>query len=311
MNGILNFAGIVAGLALLAKGADTFVDGASALASKLGIPSLVVGLTVVALGTSAPEAAISIASAAQQAGSMTIANVFGSNIVNMLVILGVVALVAKVPVRRATIRVDMPLVIGATVLLLALCLWDGVLGRLDALALLALLGGYIFYLIQSARNSEEAPERDTTDDIPTARNLVLCVLGAAAICLGANLTVDNALVVAEAWGVPQRVVGLTVIALGTSLPELVTSLTAARKGQTDIALGNVVGSGILNVLFVLGVSGAVSPIPFATELLFDGAVALASAALVWALCFRNKTLGRASGATMLAGYATYMGCLLA
>ena len=310
MNAIVSFVGIVVGLALLTKGADLFVDGASGLAAKLGIPPLVVGLTIVALGTSAPEAAIAIAASTQAASSMTIANVFGSNIVNTLVILGVVALVAKVPVQPSTLRVDIPLVIAATALLLGLCLHDGVLGRLDALLLLALLGGYLFYLVKTARNSTEPADDSEVCDKPTWRLLVLCVLGAAAICFGANLTVDNALVVADAWGIPQRIVGLTVIALGTSLPELVTSVTAARKGQTDIALGNVVGSSILNVLFVLGVSGVVSPIPFDAELLFDGIVALAAIALVWTLSVRNKSLGRANGAAMLASYATYMGVLL-
>lgn len=322
---LINFVGIILGLALLTKGADLFVDGASGLAAKLGIPPLVVGLTIVALGTSAPEAAISIAAATQAAGSITIANVLGSNIVNTLVILGVVALVAKVPVRRTTMRVEIPLVMAATILMLGLCSHDGMLGRLDALVLLALLAGYLFYLVKTAQKAEPRAEKDKdyADDngvpVPVASKraastpwqLGLSVLGAAVICFGADLTVDNALVLAEAWGIPQRVVGLTVVALGTSLPELVTSVTAARKGQTDIALGNVVGSSILNLLFVLGVSGALSPIPFSSELLFDGIVALAAIALVWVLCARKKALGRLGGASLLASYATYVGYLLA
>lgn len=325
MTMLINFLGIILGLALLTKGADLFVDGASGLAAKLGIPPLVVGLTIVALGTSAPEAAISIAAATQAAGSITIANVLGSNIVNTLVILGVVALVAKVPVRRTTMRVDMPLVMAATALLLGLCLHDGMLGRLDALVLLALLAGYLFYLVRTAQKAEPHAEKDKDDAVDngvpapeaskraasTPWQLGLSILGAAVICFGADLTVDNALVLAEGWGIPQRVVGLTVIALGTSLPELVTSVTAARKGQTDIALGNVVGSSILNLLFVLGVSGVLSPIPFSSELLFDGVVALAAIALVWVLCARNKALGRLGGASLLASYATYVGYLLA
>lgn len=320
---LINVVGIILGLALLTKGADLFVDGASGLATKLGIPPLVVGLTIVALGTSAPEAAISIAAATQAAGSITIANVLGSNIVNTLVILGVVALVAKVPVQRATLWVDIPLVMAATILLLGLCLHDGELGQLDALLLLTLLVGYLFYLVKTAQKAEPHAEKNdrVDDDAPaletskrstsTPWQVGLSILGAAIICFGADLTVDNALVIAEAWGIPQRIVGLTVIALGTSLPELVTSITAARKGQTDIALGNVVGSSILNLLFVLGVSGVLSPIPFSSELLFDGVVALAAIALVWVLCARNKALGRMGGASLLASYATYVGYLLA
>lgn len=304
---------LIAGLALLVKGADVFVDGARDIAVKLGIPPLVVGLTVVALGTSAPEAAISITSATQENGSMAIAGVFGSNIVNTLVILGVTALIAEVPLRRSTLRLDIPFVLVVTAVLLMLCVHDGQLGRVDAALLLVLLGCYVAYLVRTARKGiqEDEQEADKTVQRGTIRLALLCILGAMGISAGAHLTVEGASGLAQMLGMSERVAGLTVIALGTSLPELVTSLSAARKGQTDIAIGNVVGSSIFNVLFVLGVSGVIAPIPFERELLFDGMVALAAIALLWVACVRTRSLRRAGGVSLLAGYAIYLGAVLA
>lgn len=311
---IINIALLLVGLLALAKGADAFVEGAGGLATRLGIPPLVVGLTVVALGTSAPEAAISITSAAQSAEGMAIAGVFGSNIVNTLVILGITALVVEVPMRRTTMRYEIPFVLIMTAALLVLCVHDGQLGRIDSMLLLLLLAGYLVYLVRMVK----APARDKTGEDgapkaikPLTRLVPLCVIGAIGICAGAQLTVDGATHIARALGMSDRVVGLTVIAMGTSLPELVTSLTAARKGQADIAIGNVVGSSIFNVLFVLGVSGVISPLPFASELLFDGVVALAAIALLWFVCLRQSKLGRAGGVTLLACYAIYLGTILA
>lgn len=330
------------GLFALAKGADVFVEGASGLAARLGIPSLVVGLTIVALGTSAPEAAISIASASQSTSSMAIAGVFGSNIINTLVILGVTALVVEVPVRHTTMRYEIPFVVFVTMVLLVLGVRDGWLGRGDSLFLLLLLAAYLAYLVIIARRSSGSSDLPTEpSDLPSEpgepalksrgdnkdeggasvpgertpmrslpKLVLLCLVGAVAICAGAQFTVNGATEIARMLGMSERVVGLTVIALGTSLPELVTSLAAARKGQADIAIGNVVGSSIFNVLFVLGVSGVIAPMPFAPELLFDGVVALASVALLWLVCLRNRRLGRVGGVSLLASYAVYLGAVL-
>lgn len=316
---VVNIALLLVGLLALGKGADTFVEGAGGLAARLGIPPLVVGLTIVALGTSAPEAAISITSTAQSAEGMAIAGVFGSNIVNTLVILGITSLVVEVPMRRTTMRYEIPFVLLMTAALLFLCVHDGRLGRIDSLLLLLMFAGYLVYLVRmtktSARDGSPDASESATDTSetpkPLKRLVLLCAIGAVAICVGAQLTVDGATQIASALGMSDRVVGLTVIAMGTSLPELVTSLTAARKGQADIAIGNVVGSSIFNVLFVLGVSGVISPLPFASELLFDGVVALAAIALLWFVCLRRSKLGRAGGATLLACYGIYLGTVLA
>ena len=332
---LFNLVLLLMGLFALAKGADVFVEGASGLAARLGIPSLVVGLTIVALGTSAPEAAISIASASQSTSSMAIAGVFGSNIINTLVILGVTALVVEVPVRHTTMRYEIPFVVFVTMVLLVLGVRDGWLGRGDSLFLLLLLTAYLAYLLFIARRSSEPSELSSEPGEPALKSrggnkdeggasvpgertpmrslpklVLLCLVGAVAICAGAQFTVNGATKIARMLGMSERVVGLTVIALGTSLPELVTSLAAARKGQADIAIGNVVGSSIFNVLFVLGASGVIAPMPFAPELLFDGVVALASVALLWLVCLRNRRLGRVGGVSLLASYAVYLGTVL-
>lgn len=311
---LINLALLLVGLLALAKGADTFVEGASGLAARLGVSPLMAGLTVVALGTSAPEAAISITSAVQSAEGMAIAGIFGSNIVNILVILGITALVAEVPMRRTTMRYEIPFVLLVTAVVLVLCAHDGQLGRTDSLLLLVLFAGYIVYLVRMAKSTEKSEGRDANKSEPSrtlSKLVLLCAVGAIAIYIGAQFTVNGATQIAQALGMSERVVGLTVVALGISLPELVTSLTAARKGQTDIAIGNVVGSSIFNVLFVLGVSGVISPLPFASELLFDGVVALVAIALLWIVCSRNARLGRAGGVSLLACYAIYLGVVLA
>lgn len=310
---------LIVGLALLTKGADVFVDGASGLATKFGIPPLVVGLTIVALGTSAPEAAISIVSSIQEADAITIANVFGSNIVNVMVVLGLTSLIAEVPVQKSTLRVEIPFVFATTALLLMLCLNGGRLGRIDSLILLVFLVAYLVYLVLSVRTGDKDKDSEMAELVAgdlgdssrsTRRLVLLSLVGAVAICIGARLTVDGATQLAKVLGMTERVIGLTVVAMGTSLPELVTSVTAARKGQTDIAFGNVIGSSILNILFVLGVAGVISPVPFATELLFDGVVSIIAVVLVWLVCIRNKMLSRVGGVALLVTYAVYLGYIL-
>ena len=311
MPNAMTFVLLIIGFILLVKGADLFVDGAGSLAAKLGIPPLVVGFTVVALGTSAPEAAITFAAAAHQAHGMAIANVLGSNIVNTLVILGIAALVRELPVRSSTFRVEMPVVLGVTALLLGLCLYDGQLSRADALLLLACLGAYLCYLVRLAQRSQADEEPELHAERKAGVLAALSVAGIAGVCVGADLVVESAARIASALGLSDRVVGLTVIALGTSLPELATSVAAARKHQADLAVGGVVGSSILNVLFVLGVAGTIHPVPFAAELLMDGLVALGAMALLWIVCLRTRSLRRTGAFALLSGYAAYLMHLLA
>ncbi len=308
-----NVVGLAIGFVLLIRGADRFVGHAGTLATRLGIAPVVVGSTIVALGTSAPEIAITLTSVREAANDLVVANALGSNIINTLVILGATALVATIPMRRRTLVVELPLVLGSTALLLALCLHDGELGRADALVLLALLAAYLFHTVRTSQRAPrdgqavQAAEPVTGSGRRVVLRLVAC---AAVIFLGGQLVVKAATNLALELGLSDRVVGLTVVALGTSLPELVTSVAAARRGQTDLALGNVVGSSILNVLFVLGLAGLMAPVPVSGELLRDGMVALGSAVLLLLVCVRRRAVGRAGGITLLAGYATYLTHLL-
>lgn len=296
---------LAAGFGLLIKGADFFVDGAVGIAKKFGIPQLIIGLTVVALGTSAPEAAVSIASATKGAADITIGNVVGSNILNIFIILGLTAVIVPIAVSSPTIKFDIPFMLGVTALMLFLGL-DGGLGRIDAAILVGLLAFYIFYLIRMVKSGKIVD----TDDKPTKKltvpvALILAGIGIAMIIFGSQLTVNAATEIARSFGVSERFIGLTVVALGTSLPELFTSVTAARKGNADIAVGNVVGSNIFNILFVVGVSGLITNIPFAAPFRVDTLIAIGAGALLLLLCFRKKKLFRWGGAILLAGYAAY------
>ena len=302
---VLQWLLLAAGFGLLIKGADFFVDGAVGIAKKFGIPQLIIGLTVVALGTSAPEAAVSIASATKGAADITIGNVVGSNILNIFIILGLTAVIVPIAVSSPTIKFDIPFMLGVTALMLFLGL-DGGLGRIDAAILVGLLAFYIFYLIRMVKSGKIVD----TDDKPTKKltvpvALILAGIGITMIIFGSQLTVNAATEIARSFGVSERFIGLTVVALGTSLPELFTSVTAARKGNADIAVGNVVGSNIFNILFVVGVSGLITNIPFAAPFRVDTLIAIGAGALLLLLCFRKKKLFRWGGVILLASYAAY------
>lgn len=301
---VLQWILLAVGFAMLIKGADFFVDGAVGIARKFGIPQLVIGLTIVALGTSAPEAAVSIASATKGSADITIGNIVGSNILNIFIILGLTSVITAIAVSRTTVKYEIPFMIGITVLMLLLGL-DGSIGRVDAFILIGLLGLYIFYLIRLAK-SGEANEDDTPKKklkIPVA--LVLAGIGITLIIFGSQITVNAATEIARSFGVSERFIGLTVVALGTSLPELFTSVTAARKGNADIAVGNIVGSNLFNILFVVGISGVITNIPFAEAFRVDTLIAIGASALLWLLCFYKKKLFRWGGVILLACYAAY------
>ncbi|MBP3883761.1 MAG: calcium/sodium antiporter [Olsenella sp.] len=318
------------GFVLLVKGADVLVKGASGLATRFGISSMVVGLTVVALGTSLPEAAISIVSSANTVDELAIANVFGSNIMNTLVVLGLAAIMSQPAVPRSAVKMGIPLVLATTMLLLGLCTIDGMLGRFEAALLLVCLVVYLVTVVKmgirsdgdgategaASAGSAGAEESSTAIVVSPKRErgiayqLLLIVLGAVALAFGSDFVVDGASELARFAGLSERMIGLTVVALGTSLPELVTAITASSKGESDIAIGGIVGSNILNVLFVLGIAGVVSPIPFSPELMVDGIVSLAAAVLLWVACARAETLRRRWGVVMLGSYATYLAFLV-
>ena len=299
---------LVVGFVMLVKGADWFVDGSSSLARRFGIPQLVIGLTIVAMGTSAPEAAVSIAAALKGNADITIGNIVGSNILNILIILGVSSLLTNLEVAKSTIRAEIPFMLVITAVLM-LQGRDGVVGLGNGLVLLLLFAVYLAYLFRMAMKNRETVEEEVVQR-PLWRNLAMTGVGLVLIVWGSNVTVDAATALARIFGMSERFIGLTIVALGTSLPELFTSVNAARKGNADIAIGNIVGSNIFNILFVVGLSGLITPVPFADLFIIDTLVAMAAAAVLGGCCAKNGKLVSWHGILMLVGYGAYLGWLL-
>lgn len=295
---------LVVGFAMLVKGADWFVDGAAGIATKFGIPQLVVGLTIVAMGTSAPEAAVSITAAFKGTADIAVGNVIGSNILNILIILGLTGLITTVAVQKSTIRVEMPFMLLITVILIIMGMNDGKISFVEGVILWILFIIYLVYLFILAKKGNQTEEEEP-ENRPVWKLLLLAVVGGVIVVLGSNITVDAATAIAEAAGLSEKFIGLTIVALGTSLPELVTSVTAAKKGNADIAIGNIVGSNIFNILFVLGTSALIIPITFEATFLIDGLVAVAAGVILWLATFRRKELTRPWGIVMLLAYAAY------
>ena len=295
------------GFILLVKGADWFVDGASGIAVKLCIPQLVIGLTIVAMGTSAPEAAVSISAALKGSADITIGNIVGSNILNILIILGLASAIVPIAVAKSTIRVDIPFMLLITGVLLALG-WDATITLFDGLIMLVLFAAYLGYMLYMAKKGGE--EGEEIRDMNLWQALLYTVIGLVLIVWGADVAVDAATSLARIFGLSERFIGLTVVALGTSLPELFTSVTAARKGNADIAIGNIVGSNIFNILFVVGLSAMIVPVPFTPNFRIDTIVAIAAGVMLLLCSLRQKKLVRWHGIAMLLGYGSYFLYLL-
>lgn len=296
---------LAVGFVMLIKGADWFVDGSSGIAAKFGIPQLVIGLTIVAMGTSAPEAAVSISAAFTGNADITIGNIVGSNILNILIILGLSSVIVPIAVAPSTIKIETPFMIAITVVMLLLGL-DGVVSLIDGIIFLVLFAAYLAYLFWMAKKDKNKDNDDeTAKNMSVAKAIIFAVIGLVLIVLGSNVTVDAATKIATALGVSERFIGLTIVALGTSLPELFTSVTAARKGNADIAIGNIVGSNIFNILFVVGLSALIVPVPFDPKFIFDSIIAIAAGVLLLLCCLWTKKLKRWAGITMLVSYAAY------
>lgn len=299
---------LVVGFVMLVKGADLFVDGASKVAERFGIPQLVIGLTIVAMGTSLPEAAVSTSAALKGSAEITIGNVVGSNIMNILLILGITSVISPLAVQMSTIKYEIPMVIGASVLLAFLGLYDGAVARIDGIILLAGMVCYLLYLLKMTKKEQqaavdEAEENEKKDSIAL---LVLFILaGGLMIVWGSDITVDAASTLAAMFGMDERIIGLTIVAFGTSLPELVTSATAAIKGKADIAVGNIVGSNLFNILFVVGIAATITPVVYESKFIVDTIVCIATAILLWLCVLRTKKLRRHGGAILLICYAAY------
>lgn len=308
---LINLGILVAGFVLLIKGADFFVKGASTIARKFGVPQIVIGLTVVAMGTSAPEAAVSISAAISGNADITIGNVVGSNIMNILVILGLTALIAPIVVDRSAIKVDMPFMLGITLLLLPLGLTGEMVNRWEGLILLALFTAYMIYLFRHAiKDSTEEDAMRPTYGQGSMWMILWTILGLAMIVFGSKLIVYSASEIALEFGVSQRMIALTIVAFGTSLPELVTSATAARRGNTGLAIGNIVGSNIFNLLFVTGLTAAITPVAFKQAFMIDTGIAAFAALILWLFSLKSGKLGRIFGVIAFLCYAAYFAFIL-
>ena len=304
---VLQFVLLVVGFVMLIKGADWFVEGASKVADRFGIPQIVIGLTIVAMGTSLPEAAVSISAALKESADITIGNVVGSNIMNVLVILGLTSVIRAVAVKKNTIRYEMPFTIGVTVVLAVMGLLDNQVGRLEGVILWVFMLLYLAYLVWVSKTDKDAIEEvaQAGEKESILKMVIMILVGAGMIVWGSDITVDAATAIGKSFGMSERLVGLTIVAFGTSLPELVTSCTAAVKGKADIAVGNIVGSNIFNILFVVGTTALITPVPYSANFMIDSIVAVAAMVLLLVCVIPRKQLGRVGGILMLLGYAGY------
>lgn len=310
---IVQIIGLLVGFLMLVKGADWFVEGTAGIAQKLGIPQLVVGLTIVAMGTSAPEAAVSITAALKGNAGITIGNVVGSNILNILIILGITAVIATMRIQKSTFCMEIPYMIAITGVLLVMGL-DGNITFVEGIILWVLFLTYLFYLFVLAKKGGKINETDAEPERKEERGflklLLFAVVGGIIVVWGSDVTVDAATAIAKMAGLSERFIGLTIVAFGTSLPELVTSVTAARKGNADIAIGNIVGSNIFNILFVIGTTALITPVVFEATFIVDTIIAILAGVLLWVSVAKTRSLKRFWGVVMLFCYAGYFAYLL-
>lgn len=307
MDFLLQLVLLIVGFVMLIKGADWFVEGAAGIARKFGIPQLVVGLTIVAMGTSAPEAAVSITAALKGNAGISIGNVVGSNIMNIFVILGLSAVIIAIAIQESTIKYEIPYLLFISIVFLIMGYTGGTITLLEGIVLWALFILYLAYLFRLAKKGSDEEEEENRSPLFL---LLSGIVGAVIIVWGSNITVDSATAIAKMIGLSESFIGLTIVALGTSLPELVTSVTAAKKGSADIAIGNIVGSNIFNILFVIGTTALIIPVPFAANFLIDSAIAIFAAILLWICVLKTKKLTRMGGIIMLLCYGAYFVYLL-
>ncbi len=298
---------LAVGFFMLMKGADWFVEGSAGIAKKMGIPQLVIGLTIVAMGTSAPEAAVSINASIKGNAGIAIGNVLGSNILNILIILGISAILATMAIQKSTFRYEIPFMIFVTVVLIALGMTGEYVTRVEGIILWVLFIVYLLYLFRLAK---QGTEEENTEDRPIWRLLIYMIIGGVLVVWGSDVTVDSATEIAKMIGLSERFIGLTIVALGTSLPELVTSVIAARKGNADIAIGNIVGSNIFNILFVIGTASIIAPVMYQPVFLIDGIIAVLAGVLLWLSVAKTKSLRKPWGIVMLLCYGGYLTYLL-
>ena len=311
----MSFVILIIGFFFLIKGADLFVDGAASIARKFNIPSMVIGLTIVAMGTSAPEAAVSITSSLAGQNDMSVANVVGSNFFNILMVLGVSAIIAKLPVQKNTIKKDTPFLLIVSALLLIFA-FDKNISRIEGIIFLVIFVYFLYTTVKSAKNTEGSTslsdneiavsDNDIPTDTPMFKTIILSLIGIAGIIFGGDMVVDSATSIATMFGMSANLVGLTIVAVGTSLPEFVTSIVAIKKGETEIAIGNVIGSNIFNILLVLGLATAIFPIAISTFALIDIVFMVAITILLYLFMKKDNCLVKKHGFIFIILYIAYM-----
>ena len=311
----MSFIILIIGFFFLIKGADLFVDGAASIARKFNIPSMVIGLTIVAMGTSAPEAAVSITSSLSGQNDMSVANVVGSNFFNILVVLGVSSLISKLPVQKNTIKKDTPFLLIVSGLLLVFGI-NKYISRIEGLILLIVFVYFLYSTVKMAKsatnldsssdNEIALAESDTTTQTPILKTVILSIIGILGIVIGGDMVVDSATSIATLFGMSANLVGLTIVAIGTSLPEFVTSIVAIKKGETEIAIGNVIGSNIFNILLVLGLATFISPITISTLALIDIIFMLCITILLYLFMKKDYSLLKKHGIILVGIYIVYM-----
>ena len=303
---------LIIGFAFLVKGADAFVEGSSSIAKHFHVPSLIIGMTIVAMGTSLPETAVSVTASIAGSNALAVSNAVGSNIFNLMVVIGVCAALTPVAVQKNTLKIDFPFSVVCALLLLVLGYNRMTLTRVNGLILIVLFCFFILYMIRSAQHSMNDEESEFASEaaemkvLSVPKSLLFIVLGIAAITLGSNWVVDGATTIATAFGISENLIGLTIVAFGTSLPELMTSIVAARKNEVDMALGNAIGSNIFNILMVLGIASALSPIAFIQENIIDIIILVGFSFIVWLMAWTKRELSKLEGVVMILLYAGYV-----
>ena len=303
---------LIIGFAFLVKGADAFVEGSSSIAKHFQVPSLIIGMTIVAMGTSLPETAVSVTASIAGSNALAVSNAVGSNIFNLMVVIGVCAVLTPVAVQKSSLKIDIPFSIVCALLLLVLGHDRMMLTRVNGLILIVLFAFFILYMIRSAQHSmnnedsEFAAEAADMKVMSVPKSLIFIVIGIAGITLGSDWVVDGAKTIASAFGISENLIGLTIVAFGTSLPELMTSIVAARKNEVDMALGNAVGSNIFNILMVLGIASSLSPIAFIQENIIDIIILVGFSFIVWLMAWTKHRLDKIEGLAMILLYAGYV-----
>ena len=303
---------LLIGFVFLVKGADAFVEGSSSIAKHFHVPSLIIGMTIVAMGTSLPETAVSVTASIAGSNALAVSNAVGSNIFNLMVVIGVCAVLTPVAVQKSSLKIDIPFSIVCALLLLVLGHDRMMLTRVNGLILIVLFAFFILYMIRSAQHSmnnedsEFAAEAAEMKVMSVPKSLNFIVIGIAGITLGSDWVVDGAKTIASAFGISENLIGLTIVAFGTSLPELMTSIVAARKNEVDMALGNAVGSNIFNILMVLGIASALSPIAFIQENIIDIIILVGFSFIVWLMAWTKHRLDKLEGLAMILLYAGYV-----